>query len=63
MAERRKPFFLTEAKECGPASTPAPEPEPGPEEPAGRDACPCCEDLTVPVPKQAALAFISPVCA
>lgn len=62
MAERRKPFFLPEAKECGPASTPAPEPEPAPEEPAGRYACPCCGYLTVPVPKEAAVAFICPVC-
>ena len=56
MAERRKPFFLPEARECGPVSTPAPE------EPAGRYACPCCGYLTVPVPKEEALAFICPVC-
>ena len=62
VAERRKPFFLPEARECGPVSTPAPEPEPAPEEPAGRYACPCCGYLTFRIPIKAAVAFICPVC-
>lgn len=45
-----------------PVSTPAPEPAPEQEEPAGKYPCPCCGYLTFPVSKEDAIAYICPVC-
>lgn len=46
----------------GAVSAPAPIPEPEAEEPAGISPCPCCGYLTFPVPIEAAIAYICPVC-
>lgn len=35
---------------------------PSPPEPAGRYPCPCCGFLTLPLPREEALAWICPVC-
>ena len=37
------------------------EPSPAPPVP-GKHPCPCCGDLTLPVPKEEAVAYICPVC-
>ena len=58
MAEREKPFFLPEEKAGGIA----PEHEAEQPEPAGIYPCPCCGYLTLPVPKEEAIAYICPVC-
>lgn len=41
---------------------PVPEPQPEPEPVPGIYPCPCCGYLTLPVPKEEAIAFICPVC-
>ena len=37
---------------------PPPEPESVPDEPVGRYPCPCCGYLTLPVPREEAVAYI-----
>lgn len=69
--DRRKFQYLPEAKNDfmiiggsdGPAypvdaaePSPASEPEPEPAEPPGKYPCPCCGYLTLPVPREEALA-------
>ncbi len=43
----------------GDGSCPLP---PVPPPPEGRYPCPCCGELTLPVPREEAIAFICPVC-
>lgn len=52
------PAYPVDAAEPPPAS----EPEPEPDEPPGKYPCPCCGYLTLPVPREEALAYICPVC-
>ncbi len=73
MVPRKKFLYLPEAVNAsftifpsdGPVSAPEPQepapPQP-PEEPAGIYPCPCCGFLTFPVPKEAAIAYVCPVC-
>lgn len=58
-------FFITFDASGWAVRTPPEAPPAGAEpvpEPAGVYPCPCCGYLTVPVPIEAALAFICPVC-
>lgn len=45
-----------------PSEAPLAAVEPIPEPTPGEYPCPCCGYLTIPVPKEEALAFICPVC-
>ncbi len=54
--------LLAGGRAWGRKENPTLEPEPEPEEPAGRWPCPCCGHLTFPVPREEAMAYICPVC-
>lgn len=55
MEKAKYKYLPASVNENGPCS-PAPPPI------EGRYPCPCCGELTFPVPKEEAIAFICPVC-